>query len=100
MRAFMLTYRSFTDYKTLLRKLGERYAAPSSISDKVKKIVKARVGIVLKHWITHEDPAEKEAILDEIEKFVDSIEEEFSDLANMLAKTIQYEVQQKYNALS
>jgi len=91
MKTFMHTYRSFTDYKTLLRKLGERYACPPNVSEKVKKIVKARVGVVLKLWITHEDPAEKEVILEEIEKFVDSIEEEFSDLANMLNKTIHNE---------
>lgn len=88
----MLTYRSFTDPKTLLRKLGERYTIPPGVDDIVGKTIKAHVGIVLKYWITHEDPAEKDVILDEIAKFVDSIAEDFSDLATRLEKCIQIEV--------
>lgn len=89
----MLTYRSFTDPRTLLRKLGERYTTPSTLDPATAKTIKAHVGIVLKYWITHEDPAEKDAVLlEELGKFVDSIAEDFSDLASRLEKCIQIEV--------
>ncbi len=61
------------------------------MDERTKKLIKTRVIVVLKHWIAHED-SEKEQILDEISKFVDSIDEEFSDMANVLEKSIHSEV--------
>ena len=47
---------------------------------------------MLKYWITHEDLADKDVILEEIAKFVDSIAEEFSDMVTRLEKFILVEV--------
>jgi hypothetical protein len=54
MHAFLMTYLSFTNPKTLMNKLMERYNAPtSSLTPAEIRRIQLRVCNVLKQWVTH-----------------------------------------------
>ena len=51
MKAFLVTYHSFTTPAQLFRKLVERFFVPPSINEALANKIRLRVIIVLKYWI-------------------------------------------------
>jgi len=98
MKAFLMTYPSFTTPQILLRKLLERYHVPispmennaefESFRKTVVRPIQLRVCSVLKHWMeTHWQDFDHE-LTQEIVAFADSLPPESSTLANQIRHAI------------
>ncbi|KAJ5080332.1 ras guanine nucleotide exchange factor i-related [Anaeramoeba ignava] len=99
---FLITYRSFTSPKKLLRKLEERWNVPysSDLSDEKyerdKKAIRIKIGNTLKNWID-KYPSDFNAQLKlDILEFIDTkISKELNTLSLHLRKMITQDTKQK-----
>lgn len=110
-KAFLLTYRSFTTPEIFLKKLGERWLCPSSVDKGRQQVIKLRIctwinftpfcdcgeflitytelGTTITQWLDRIDDV---AVLDLIGPFVQTQilpEQSFESLGNRLKKTVE-----------
>lgn len=103
-KAFLLTYRSFTTPEIFLKKLGERWACPSSVDKGRQQVIKLRIcacfschsralltltGTTITQWL---DRIDEPAVLDLIGPFVQNqilADASFESLGNRLKKTVE-----------
>jgi len=73
LKAFLVTYQSFTTPQQLFRKLVERFTVPPEIDEGTKNKIRLRVIIVLKHWIGTQFSDISSELVEEIYELVEFI---------------------------
>eukprot|EP00727_Mastigamoeba_balamuthi_P003858 m51a1_g1347 hypothetical protein (736) ;mRNA; f:343676-346636 len=72
-QAFLLTYRAFTDARTVLELLVLRYTTPPTLPDDLQETIQIRVWYFLREWITGHfyDWSDEPELFAQLEQFID-----------------------------